>query len=132
MGQKTGQIRRTDLLQLTAVGHGITLSGGSSNLPKPVYIDTGTSNVTLADATDPLEQKAFFVVAVIDVDNLLLQQSGFLSAPAHGLAVGNYYYVDPASPGELTLTAPVAPDGNDICVYVVTGDELLLIDNRRI
>lgn len=132
MGQKAGQIRRTDLMKLTATAHGITLSGINNNLPKPVYIDTVSSSVELADANDPQEQKALFVVDVIDANTLLLQQVGFLNATSHGLAVGNYYYIDPTTPGELTGTAPAFPDGNDICVYVVTADELLLIDNRRI
>ncbi len=118
---------------LEAVGGG---GGGASfelnqtahNFPllSPVYTDGSTWALAKADSADTLASHV--VVEVVDVDNVILAQSGRIEAPSHGLTVGDYHFTSEASAGTLTNTEP-STFSNPI-MLVDTSDTVIILPFR--
>jgi len=117
----------TTRLQMTYAAHGLSIT---NNIPLPVFIDVVNGTLGLSDNNDPDKGKAFFVVDILGTDDVLIQNDGFLLAPGHGLDVGNYYFLSETTPGEWQSTLPSGGSTNEIGMYVVSTDILLLINNR--
>lgn len=119
--------RITDVARKTVAAHGLTLPAGFPLMA--VYVNSGTGVITPADATAFATCKAFFITEIIDANTLEFQHDGFIEYAAHGLTVGEYYFVTDTGNGGFTLTPPVISDTG---FYVVDSNTLLLIDNRPI
>jgi len=99
------------------VGHGLSTL-------EAIYYDTTWQK---ADATNKDKLAIGVVVSVADVDNFSVTFSGPITSTAHGLTVGEYYFVDPATPGSLTSTKPTgAGEYENPLLYVVDTNTLLI------
>lgn len=117
----------SDEKTITQTAHGFVITG---NIPLPAYVDENDNLVKLAKATSLTTTSAFFITEIIDANSFKIKSSGIVTATAHGLALGNYYYLSVATAGAVTSSPPAAI--NDLCFYVVDADTLLLVDSRPI
>lgn len=86
---------------INEVGHGRTI--GPAFIP--VYDSIGTW--TDAKADSPITLATHIIIEVIDIDNFILAKVGLFPSPAHGLAVGDFYFTSSATAGDLTNLEPV-------------------------
>lgn len=103
---------------INKVGHGFVLFD-------QLYVDP--SGVWLpADATDAAKDNIATVIEVTDVDNFKIQCSGFAELP-NAFTIGEYYWVDPASPGDVTATIPATPGQYQMPAFRVLSSTLIAI-----
>jgi hypothetical protein len=93
-----------------------------------VYVD-GAGDILPADATIADSAKTMFVTTIYGVDDIRAQISGFYRDTAHGLTVGNYYYVTDAGDGGFALTPGTV---DDVAFFVVDANIIQFIDNRPV
>lgn len=105
--------------------HGFTIAG---TIPLPAYVDPVDDLVKLAQANNSATTSAFFITEIIDTDNFKIKNTGTITAVAHGLSVGSYYYLSDTVAGTVTTSPSIAI--NDVCFYVVDPDTLVLVDFR--
>lgn len=72
-----------------------------------LYNNAGVWTLAQSDTVDKLAQG--IVEESIDINNFRIVFNGFSTWTAHGLTVGQIYYLDPATPNTLTTTAPAIP-----------------------
>lgn len=106
--------------------HGFSLT---NNVPIPVYITGGVVTAARADNANTLQ--SMYIIGIIDSNNLLIQQSGYVIASGHALNVGQYYFLSESTAGALTSTE-TSTGISAVALYVVDSSRLLLIDNRPI
>ena len=85
---------------INEVAHGRTIGPAFT----PVYDNSGTWTDAKADSNITLA--THIIVEVIDTDNFILAKVGLFPSTAHGLTVGEFYYVDSATAGAITITEP--------------------------
>ena len=83
--------------ELNQTAHGFSLLN-------PVYTNGTIWALAKADSANTLATHV--VIEIIDVDNVILAQSGRVEAPLHGLTIGDYHFTSEASAGALTNTEP--------------------------
>ena len=112
-----------DLLVVEQAVHGLTIP---SNGVLPLYHDGGGYVEAQADfATTVADVVA---IGIPSTNLILLQSSGFLSVPAHGLTLGEWYALDPNFAGALVLasTLTVGVDIVQNVIFVPSADVLLI------
>ena len=90
----------------------------------PVHNNAGT--FVLATSASEIVTKDLFITEIIDVNNFVVRQNGFITVGGHGLTVGQYYYLDNA--GAITTTVPTTGMKSVMC-HVVTDSIIMLVDN---
>lgn len=105
-------------------GHGFTIT---NNVPLPAYVDL-VGTVQLAQADDFNTLSAFAITEIIDVNNFVIKNTGFVDAPGHGLNVGCYYFVSDTVAGAITDVQPTVTI-QDTILFVVDANCLIIIDN---
>ena len=108
----------------TQAAHGFTLPTEGF---LPVYLDDADGLWKLAQANAQDTLKAAYVVEIPDVNTLVIQHMGLHYAPAHGLTVGEYYFLSSAAAGGIVATEPTI---SDVLAFVISADEVFLYDNR--
>lgn len=74
-------------------GHGFSMLGANNNVPIPATIDSITNLPVQADASD-IANECFGFLEVVDVNNVRYFSANlFYTATAHGLNVGELYYL---------------------------------------
>lgn len=106
--------------------HGFTIT---NNIPLPATIDSVSGNIILADGSDAAKQKTFFISKILGPNTLLLR-GDFHNSPAHGLNIGEWYFVSDTVPGEYVQVAPTP--SNDVAIFVFDADNLILLEKRRV
>jgi hypothetical protein len=113
-------------LIITQPNHGFTLTNG---IPKPAYSNT-SGLVQLAQANSLQTLSAYYITEIINANQIRIQSGGsFINAVSHGLSVGRYYFTSELVAGEISITEPLSTI-NDVVLFAVDADNLLLIDNR--
>ena len=85
----------------------------------------GVANTTTADFLHEM-----YIVEIINADSFIVQQSGFVKiSGGHGLTISEYYYLT-----DIAYGVAVTPDTefDDVIVFVIDAECLMLIDNRPI
>lgn len=126
--QATVNLSKPDSLiaDITIAAHGLTFPAGLNLMA--AYI-TALGVVTPANASILTSTKGVFVTAILDANTIRTQTSGFLSYAAHGLTVGDYYYVTDTGDGSFSSTPGTI---NDVSFLAFDDNNLLLIDNRPV
>ena len=107
---------------ITQTAHGFTVPTEGFI---PVNNNAGTWEA--ADAATGAGLQDAYIVEVIDANNFVLQQNGYL-AVTHGLTVGQYYYLQDG--GGIGLNASPTFD-SPVC-HISSPSYLMLIDNRPV
>lgn len=115
------------IADVNVAAHGLSLPVGFTFMA--VYVNSTTAAIEPADASTTSSQKVMFVTEIYGPDDIRLQYTGLLESPAHGLTVGNYYYITDAGDGGFSLTPGTV---NDVAFFVVDDNVILLIDNRPV
>lgn len=115
------------IADIEKTAHGLSLPGSFTLMA--VYVDNATGDILPADATATSTQKTGFVTTIYDANNVRVQLTGFLLATAHGLTVGEYYYVTDAGDGGFSPTPGTV---NDVAFFVWDSNHLVLVDNRPV
>ena len=121
----SGLVSDSETRIINQPNHGFSLT---NNIPLPAYV-TPTGQVALAQADSLNTLTAFVITEIIDANSFRIRQSGFVTAVGHGLALGNYYFLDENTAGAITITEPLATI-NDVVLFVVDASTLMITDNR--
>lgn len=91
----------------------------------PLYTD-GTAWAK-ADASDATKLSIAVVASVIDVNTFEIKQTGRIASPAHGLNVGEYYYLSDSVPGTITELEPAI---SQPLYFVENADNVVALQYR--
>lgn len=103
------------LVKVTQAGHGFAVGDW-------LYRDSGTYALAKADNATTTEEVGL-VVEVIDADNFMLQQSGFVDGLLAGLTDSTLYWLSPSSAGDMTATKPTDPTHYTKPLFVATDTD---------
>lgn len=95
----------------------------------PVYLDDADGLWKAAQADSDNTMAMANVVAVADANNFTVQLLGSLTALAHGLTVGNYYYLSDTVAGGLTTAEPTR---SQPVAFISSASEIELLQLRAI
>lgn len=112
---------------INQAGHGFSLT---NNVPLPAFMQT-SGQVALAQADDLDTLGAFYITEILDANNFIIQQTGYVTATGHGLNIGRYYFLSNATAGAVTLVQPTVTI-DDVCFFVIDANTIQLIDNRPV
>lgn len=91
----------------------------------PIYFNSN-SVWELARASNGSTTAQFAVAEVVDANTFIAARFGRVSSPAHGLTVGQHYFLSASVAGQLQLDEPSSGNVSSPIVFVLTGDTLLL------
>lgn len=108
--------------EVNQVGHGFSVLDALSH---------DGSTYIAAQADDGATLGYWLVVEVLDVDNFEVVQAGQCVCNAHGLTVGDFYFVSPTVAGALTSVEPsIVGQYSNPLVYVVDANTLNVLPFR--
>lgn len=108
---------------ITQAAHGFALFD-------QVYVDAAGTWLP-ADATDDTKDNIATVTHVVDANNFCIQSDGYAFI-ANALTVGDYYWVDPATPGAITATIPATPGDYQMpALRVLSASLVVILSSQR-
>ena len=116
--QASGGSGGTSFDQIQA-GHGFTMF-------TPIYHDGSTWQKAQANASNTL---ATYVVTEYSTNAFTATKFGVIEAPAHGLTIGEFYYVSGATAGAITSTEPIFGYSNPV-LYVQDATNVHIMAHR--
>ena len=125
LGATFGTIELRDRCNVVQAAHGFTIP---TNGVLPLVYNNTLGQWELAQADVEENVADVLAVALPDGNTITLQNDGKLTVPGHGLTVGIWYALDPATPGALADRSTLDPV-NDIiqcAVFPLTAECLLI------
>lgn len=128
LNQSTGVVELDNPI-VTQAAHGFVLGGVNNNIPIPAFTNA-LGNVVAAQADNINTLSYHFVAQVLNVNEFLVVPGDiFWPAPAHGLIVGETYFLSETVAGGFTNT-PAVGQISDPVFLVHDANTLLLLGNR--